>query len=164
MKWGIVAVMMAIILIVVIVNATRIQRIRADLDGKSSDRVLPEVESLLIRGESGDRIPKKAYWVTVHPDPNPESDIEQLLVAHGDGSADTDGQAFDADVGNRRIRYIYSADQRAIFSIELTSGKYMLRPVSSSSLRLVPRGMSEPRKMTLVGLPESLVTATASSV
>ena len=165
MKWGIVAVMVAVILIVVIVNATRIQRIRADVDGASEPVVVPEVESLLIRGESGDRIPKKAYWLTVHPDPNPESDPEQLVVAHGDDSADSDGQAFDADVGSRRIRYVYRADQRSVFSIERSAGKYLVRPVSSSSaLRLAPPGMTEPRKMTLVGLPESLITATAGAV
>ena len=51
------------------------------MDGASGNFVMPEVESLLIRGESGDRIPKKAYWVTVHPDPNPASDTEELVVA-----------------------------------------------------------------------------------
>lgn len=165
MKWGIIAVMVAIILIIVIINATRIERIRSDVNGSSDKVVMPEVESLLIRGESGDRIPKKTYWLTVHPDPNPESDPEHFVVAHGDDSADTDGQAFDADVGTRRIRYVYRADQRSIFSIERSAGKFLVRPVSSSSaLRLAPPGMNEPRKMTLVGLPESLITATAGAV
>lgn len=165
MKWGIAAVMIAIILIVVIVNATRIERIRSDVNTSSRQFVMPEVESMLVRGEGGDRIPKKAYWLTVNPDPNPESDSEKLDVALGDGSADTDGQDFDADVLSRRVRYVYRADQRSIFSIEPSAGKYLVSPVSSSSaLRLTPPGMTEPRKMTLIGLPESLITATAGAV
>ena len=165
LQWGLFAVLLTITLIVVIVNATRIERIRADLDSKSLEFVMPEIESLLIRGEGGDRIPKKAYWVTILPDHNPNSDVEELRVATGDETRDTDGQAFDADVASRRIRYVYRADQRSIFSIERTSGKFMVRPVSTGNkLRLAPAGMTEPRKVTLIGLPQSLITSSAGLV
>ena len=158
--------LMALVLIVVIVNATRIERIRSDMASSGDKYVLPEIESLLIRGEGGERVPKKAYWLKVNPDANPASDVEELSIVSGDGSGDTDAVAFETDVSSGRVRYVYRPDQRSMFSVERSAGKYLVRPVSSSAsgLRLVPPGMSEPRKATLVGLPVSLVSATAGTV
>lgn len=164
MNWVVTGLLVVVVMVVSIINATRIERIRTDVNTASNRVSLPETESMLIRGESGDRLPKKAYWLKVNPDPNPTSDKEVLDIDHGDNSRDTDGTQFDADVINLRVRYVYRADQRAMFSIRKEGGQLILEPLSSSSLRFVTPGTTEPKKMTVIGLPEALVTATASSV
>eukprot|EP00873_Tetraselmis_striata_P033882 jgi/Tetstr1/454146/TSEL_041065.t1 len=150
-------------MVVMIVNATRIESIRNDMKAPADKTVIPETESMLIRSSSGERIPKKAYWLRVHPDTDPESAAEILSIEAGDGSRDTDAQAFTADVASDRVNFVYRADQRIVFSIEPSGNKFLVRPSSgSSSVRLCPKGMSGPRKMTFIGLPESLVTTSVA--
>lgn len=166
MKMGIVGMAFALVLIGCIVNATMISQLRSQVASASNNVTFPETESLLIRGEGGDLVPKKAYWVKVEPDANPGSDTEELRVSQSDDDGDTDGKAFDADVSSGRVRYLYRPDQRTVFSVTRTAGKFMVSPLSEGfeSLRLAPAGMSSARKLTLVGLPQALVTATAQGV
>ena len=164
MIWAVTGLLTAVVLVLSIVNATRIERIRSDVDNSSGGAAFPETESMLIRGESGKRIPKKAYWVNVHPDPNPSSDKEELSIDKT--GQDTDGAQLENDVLSQRVRYVYRADQRALFAITKEGSKLHVTPVASGStaVRFVAPGTSGPSKMTIIGLPEALVTATASSV
>ena len=166
MNWAIAGVLFAVTLILSIVNATRVENLRTDLNNASGKVTLPETESVLIRGASGRRLPKKAYWVEVHPPPASapglQSGEEELAI--GDGS-DTDGSRFDTDVLNGRITHVYRADQRTMFSVRKEGGKLIVTPVGpAAGVQFVEPGTAAPRKMTIIGLPEALVTATASPV
>lgn len=167
MNWAITGILIAITLIMSIVNATSIERIRSNVNNSSDKTTFPETESMLIIGGSGERIPKTTYWVTVTPeDPDNPGDPEVLTIDAS--SMDTDGSQFDTDVSNERIKYVYRPGPggRELFSItKQSTGKHHVIPVSpNSGIRFVTPGNTEPRKLTIIGLPESLVTANAGTV
>lgn len=164
MKWALTALFVAIVLILSIVNATRIERLRADLN-TSSSVTIPETESLLVRGANGDRIPKTAFWVQVKPDQAPDSDVDDqtLKIDTSAEAANTDHALFNAAVASGRVTHVYRPDQRELFTVETrggTVGTYKVQPVANaSSVRFVAPGMTGDRKMTVVGLPQGLVSS-----
>ena len=117
-----------------------------------------EIESILLRGINGDKMPKTAYWLRVASDDGESFDgtpVEILRVYNDDAYS----PLFDDDFVKKDIRYIYRTDQNVLFRIiqaktDFNSpyGRFELTPTTTTVVRFLDPSRA-PEYMTIIGVP-----------
>lgn len=148
-------------LMVMIINQLKITNFTGAVDvAKKTDAQVDDkasrIESLVIRGQDGTKLPKSAYWVLA------KAEGDKLQVKINDRISD--GDRLGSDIESGRIAYLYRAGGRnVIFGAKLGSvvaGIYRLIelvPVDGTTAVADAFG-SDARSlpMTLIGFPAEL--------
>lgn len=152
-------------LLVMIINQLKISNFAGDVSvAKKAETQVDDkasrIESLVIRGQDGNKLPKSAYWLLV----SVEGDKIRIKDA-----GFTDYDRFLSDIENGRVAYLYRAGGRnVIFGAkkgDLVAGIYRqieLIPVDGTSTvaEAFGDGKNDTRylPMTVIGLPAELFT------
>lgn len=139
-------------IIMVVVTSSRLGSLSNDIANNSGHVYQPSSESILIKGEDGHHMPKKAYWVELLPNTNPD----RIIVANGDNTMDTDGNDFHTDVDLFKTQYIYDPNKRFIFRVMRKNGDLTLIPeTQKEGIKFMHTPLNEPIRMTIIGMPQA---------
>lgn len=119
-----------------------------------------EIESILLRGINGDKMPKIAYWLRVYSEDGKSLDLTrttpvEILRVYEDEAY---YPLFLADFISR-VRYIYRTDQNVLFRITESEsdydspyGRFELTPTTTTVVRFLDPSRA-PEYMTIIGVP-----------
>ncbi len=151
-------------LVMVIINFVQVEHLKKQANavsesGGSSDRT-QDIESLLVRGENGNKMPKKAYWVKMTPVSAATTTAKEVIkIDTGDAVKATDGDAFMKDIESGRIALIYRPDHNIIFKATKQPAavdQIVLEHINGQTgLVFAPQGSSTTAGAltTIIGLP-----------
>lgn len=175
-QWLVVAAS-ALTLIMMIVNTINVSTLQNEVSSLKNAGTSPpqDIESLLMRGQSGEKVPKKAYLLNIglpEGDTSDSEDAEETVKIIVQATDDpTDAAAFFADLKIQRIKYVYRPDNNNVFEAMLpasatlgTSFEITLTPVSGQlGSKFAPLGLTATGKWTtVIGLPRQLVPTVAA--
>lgn len=124
-----------------------------------------KIESLLIRGQSGNKLPKTAYWILASAKTNADSKDMILTIKL---EKFTDGSRFLTDVETGRIGYIFSPGINVIFKAVLSpvqrDDRGIYKDITLTAVNAADStppdevfGASE-KPITVIGVPAALMS------
>jgi hypothetical protein len=154
--WWIIAILGVVIVILSVVNATRIENIRteiSDLDTRNYTTTSPS-ESMLMRNGLGSHMPKRAYWIKAEAT-QPDVGADGFYTLNLMSGINNDTADLLKDVASGRVAYVYRPDQREMYSIKAIDGDGLKvqSKVAGSASSLIPPGLKQSRMMTVIGVP-----------
>ena len=175
-QWLVVAAS-ALTLIMMIVNTINVSTLQNEVSSLKNAGTSPpqDIESLLMRGQSGEKVPKKAYFLKIglpEGDTSDTQDAEETIKIMVQATDDpTDAAAFFDDLKIHRIKYVYRPDNNNVFEAMLPDSatkeapfEITLMPVSGQpGSKFAPLGLTATGKWTtVIGLPTELLPTVAA--
>jgi hypothetical protein len=141
-------------------TASLLQTAEIKVESKAS-----KIESLLIRGQAGNKLPKTAYWIIARADTNADSK-EMILKMKLEPF--TDSSRFLTDVETGRVGYIFSPGinviYKAVLSTVQSDEKGIYKDITLTAANAADStppaevfGASE-KAITVIGVPSALLS------